>query len=159
LARAHVGRPFQEAEQAARAAGLEDVTAHSFHGHRRPPAWSANPKRRSPIMSSMSRARLALVALPALALGLRAAEAAPTVRITPPAGARFAVDQAFDIRAEYAPSSGQALTAVTLAVDGVSVALGVGGAACFAGVCSRTRPCGGPGAHTIPASATDATGT
>jgi len=110
-------------------------------------------------MSSMSRARLALVALPALALGLRAAEAAPTVRITPPAGARFAVDQAFDIRAEYAPSSGQALTAVTLAVDGVSVPVSVGGLDSFGGVYLRNRRFAGPGAHTITASATDATGT
>lgn len=102
--------------------------------------------------------RIAFIAASTFALAAAAA-AAPTVRITPPAGARFAVDQAFDVRVEYAPAAGQTLTAVTLVVDGTTIPVTVAGLDAAGGVFVRNRRLAGTGAHTITASATDATGT
>lgn len=93
-----------------------------------------------------------------LALATMAA-AAPTVRITPPAGARFAVDQRFDIRVEYVASPGSALTEVRLFGEGMSIPLTPAQLDAFGGFSLRAQSLDRAGKYTIRARATDGTGT
>lgn len=63
----------------------------------------------------------------ALAFGMgRTGIAAPTIRLIPPDGARYLPDQRFDVRAEFAPSNGATLSAMTITIAGRSVNVTLG---------------------------------
>ena len=84
-----------------------------------------------------------------------AAWAAPTIRITPPNGARFVADQRFDVRVEFAGSS---LSAVSLTIDGVSQPVTPASLDAFGGITLRNRRFRRTGSHAIDAAAADGTG-
>jgi len=83
------------------------------------------------LIQTSLRARVLLAAIPALCLGLSAAEAAPRVtRLTPPSNlfssgdpnppiiSRFLPGQRFDLQATLAPDAGQTITRATFTIDG-----------------------------------------
>jgi alkaline phosphatase len=99
-----------------------------------------------------------LMRLGALALLISlggAAYAAPSIRITPPDGARFLPDQRFDVRVEFKPSDGAILQEISFSIDGrinklTSQQLDADGGFTLRNMSSTTL-----GAHAITAAATD----
>ncbi|HVO11354.1 MAG TPA: alkaline phosphatase [Vicinamibacteria bacterium] len=104
--------------------------------------------------------------LAALALVATSAQAAPTIRLIPPSGARFLVGQRFDLRVE---GQGTGPFSATLAVDGVALPFTSGAQNTLATDGATSAGWGGfnrrgfslsrPGHHTVSATFTDATGT
>lgn len=97
--------------------------------------------------------------LGALAAFTGAAQAVPTVSVTPPDKSRFLTGQRFDLRVEGKSTSG--ITAATLTVDGTPVSFsssdvftGGGTGYNLRGYSNNT-----PGVHTLTATLTDSTGT
>ena len=96
----------------------------------------------------------------ALAAFTAAAHAVPTISVTPPDKSRFLVGQRFDLRVEGKPTTGSAIAAGTLAVDGSPVAFSSTDS--FSGVTGynlRAYFNTAPGVHTLTATLTDGTGT
>ena len=107
-----------------------------------------------------ARRTVAVTALSAALLGLASiSSAAPVVRVTPPAGARFAVGQLFDLRVEFTPSAGATLTDVRLFADDTRIPLRLTDLDAFGGYTLRAQKFTAAGVHNIRARATDSTGT
>jgi alkaline phosphatase len=97
----------------------------------------------------------------ALALGLLISTptlAAPTIRITPPSGSRFVIDQRFDIRVEYTASAGSRLNSISLSIDGVAQPVSLASLDAFGGIGLRNRTFRPAGPHVIRATASDGVG-
>src|SRR5215468_11419960 len=88
------------------------------------------------------------------ALIASSALAGPSIRITPPLGARLVPGQRFDLRVEFT-SADASLSAVSLSVDGVAQSLTLGSLDAFGGVTLRKRSFLSSGWHTVRAQATD----
>jgi alkaline phosphatase len=84
-----------------------------------------------------------------------AAYAAPTLRITPPDGARFLPDQRFDVRVEFKPSDGATLQEISFSIDGRINKLTPQMLDADGGFTLRNMSSTTVGAHAITASATD----
>ena len=90
-----------------------------------------------------------------IGLGSTAAQAIPTVTVTPPNGARFAPGQRFDLRVQFSGATGTP-TGATLTVDGspITFSSSDAGGFNFRGYSNPT-----PGVHTLVATVSDSTGT
>ncbi len=96
----------------------------------------------------------------ALAALSAAAQAAPTISVTPPDKSRFLTGQRFDLRVEGKPGGTSPITAATLAVDGTPVSFSSSDSANgVSGYNLRAYTNAAPGTHTLTATLTDATGT
>ena len=96
----------------------------------------------------------------ALAALSAAAQAAPTISVTPPDKSRFLTGQRFDLRVEGKPGGTSPITAATLAVDGTPVSFSSSDSANgVSGYNLRAYTNTAPGTHTLTATLTDATGT
>jgi alkaline phosphatase len=84
-----------------------------------------------------------------------AAHAAPSIRVTPPDGARFLPDQRFDVRVEFKPSDGATLQEVSFSIDGRINKLTPQQLDADGGFTLRNMSSTTIGAHAITASATD----
>jgi alkaline phosphatase len=116
-------------------------------------------------MKSWSHRVIKGAALLGCALAATVASAAPTIRVTPPSGARFLEDQRFDLRVE---GQGTGPYSATLTVDGVPVTFTSGTqnstttdgitSPGFGGFNRRGFSIAAPGHHTLQATFTDTTG-
>lgn len=94
-------------------------------------------------------------AIAALGIGT-SAFARPTLRLMPPTRTGFLVDQRFDVRVEFTPSSGAALSGVSLSIDGgANLIANVNALDANRGFMIRQFAFQTTGVHTITASATD----
>ncbi len=83
------------------------------------------------------------------------AEARPSIRILPADTARFLKDQQFDIRVEFAPTQGHALTSVAVSIDGVARMVTIASLDASSGFTLRGYSSTVSGNHTITASAVE----